>query len=151
MMNDPRRENLRALSTILDTRYEFMGVRFGLDGLIGFVPVIGDFVTTVMSLYIIGQAAALGCSKPTLVRMGVNVAVESVLDMIPLLGNFFDIFWKANIKNMALLEHHLMNPKSTTASSKTFLILLTLGLIGLLFLSGYLALELFRQILSWLE
>ena len=148
---DPRRENLKTLSQFLDSRYEVMGIRFGLDGLMGFVPVIGDFVTTLMSLYIISQAAALGCSTSTLIRMVINVAIESILDMIPLLGNFFDIFWKANNRNMVLLEYHLLNPGQARASSRIFLVVMSLTMIGLLFASGYLALSVFRQILTWLE
>src|SRR4051812_43277029 len=108
-------DQIRSLSQTLDTRFEGpMGFRFGLDGLIGLIPGAGDLVTTGLSLYIMIQAALLGVSSATLVRMAFNLAVENVIDMIPVLGNLFDFYWKANIKNLKLIEEHLAHPARET-------------------------------------
>lgn len=147
-MIQSKKKDLQDLAHLLDTRFEFMGIRFGLDGLVGLLPVVGDFVTTGISLYIIHQAWTLGCSKATLVRMGLNVAVESVLDMIPLVGNLFDFYWKANIKNLKLLDAHLANPARVEKRSRVILFLIGVFLIGLLIGASYIAVELVSAIIE---
>lgn len=120
-MNNKKREldQLRALSALMDSKFEGpFGIKFGLDALVGFIPVLGDFLTTGISLYIIIQAANLGCDVATLLRMGLNLLVDTVVDTVPFLGNFVDIFWKANNKNISLLESHVNDPRGVTFSSR---------------------------------
>jgi hypothetical protein len=135
-----RYENLKQLSTLLDSRFEGpLGFRFGLDGILGFIPFIGDFVTSGISFYIIFQAAFLGCAPSTLTRMALNVLFENLVDMIPFLGNIFDFFWKANNRNMALIDQHMINPHRVTIKSRLILSGLFLSLFGLIVLSAYLS------------
>lgn len=101
--------DIEQLADWLDTRFRIPGLgwRFGLDSLIGLVPGIGDGVTALLSLYIMGRAHRLGASPWLLTRMGWNVAVDALLGAIPLVGDLFDLAHKANSKNMRLLLRDL--------------------------------------------
>ena len=83
------------------------GFRFGLDGLIGLIPGVGDAIGVVVSLYIVARARKLGVSRGTLVRMLANVGVEGLIGSIPILGDAFDFAFKANRRNLALLRRNL--------------------------------------------
>jgi hypothetical protein len=149
-MQSQKVSQLRKLSTLMDSQYTGpFGYKFGLDGLLGLIPVIGDFVTTAISIYIIFQAATLGCSPPTILRMGLNILIESLADMLPVVGNIFDFMWKSNNKNIDLVEQHLKNPQMTTLKSRFalgFVIVLILSVfIGSIALSVYLV----KSILKW--
>ncbi len=100
---------LDALANLLDTAFVVPGtnIRFGVDALIGLVPGIGDAVTTLMSLYIVREARELGAPRHLIARMLVNVALDGVVGAVPFLGDAFDVMWRANRRNMALLRNHL--------------------------------------------
>ena len=100
---------LDALANLLDTAFVLPGtnIRFGFDAMIGLVPGIGDAITTLMSLYIVREARALGVPRRVIARMLVNVALDGVVGAVPLLGDAFDVMWRANRRNMALLQSHL--------------------------------------------
>jgi hypothetical protein len=100
---------LDALATLLDSAILIPGtnVRFGLDALIGLVPGIGDTVTTLMSLYIVKEARALGAPRHLILRMLGNVALDGVVGVVPLAGDLFDVMWRANRRNMELLRDWL--------------------------------------------
>ena len=103
-----REANLRAYAHLLDSAVRLPGgFRVGLDGLVGLVPVIGDLVGVGLSGYLVVAAARLGIPRTTLVRMIGNVAIESTVGMIPILGDAFDFFFKANERNVRLLEREL--------------------------------------------
>lgn len=103
-----RLKRLRALSRLLDSAFTLPGgYRIGLDGIIGLIPGFGDIAGSIASSYIIIESARLGASTATLLRMVMNVLVESLVGLIPFLGDLFDIVWKANEKNMALMEKQL--------------------------------------------
>ncbi|OGR19489.1 MAG: hypothetical protein A2X81_20440 [Desulfobacterales bacterium GWB2_56_26] len=103
-----RLQRLRALSRLLDSAIPLPGgYRIGLDGIIGLIPGFGDIAGSIASSYIIIESARLGASTSTLLRMVMNVLVESVVGLIPFLGDLFDIVWKANEKNMALMDKQL--------------------------------------------
>lgn len=95
---------LDKLSNLLDTRFKFMGVRFGLDPILGLVPGIGDAAGLVMSSAIVVQAWRIGVRKRTLARMGLNMLGDSLLGAIPILGTFTDVIWKANRRNVDLIR-----------------------------------------------
>ena len=94
------------LATLLDTALVVpgTGIRFGLDALIGLVPGIGDLVSTLLSLYIVREARALGAPRLLIARMLANVAFDGVVGAVPVAGDLFDAYFKANLKNLALLE-----------------------------------------------
>lgn len=129
---EPRElERLRTLARLLDSAVQIPGTsyRFGLDALIGLVPAIGDFVGALFSTVIIFQAARLGAPKSTLVRMMANVGLDTIVGGVPLLGDLFDVGWKSNIRNVALLEAHLQRPAAARAGSRRVLVLLGGGLV----------------------
>jgi hypothetical protein len=100
---------VRWLSNLLDERYRIPGTtyRIGLDGLLGFLPGIGDTIGTLLSLYILFEAIRLGLPGTTLLRMVANIGLDTVVGTIPLVGDVFDIVWKANQKNAALLSAYV--------------------------------------------
>ena len=102
----------------MDTAFVLPGtnVRFGLDGVIGLIPGIGDLVSGAISSYLIWEARRLGVSKWVLGRMMANTLIDTTIGAIPLAGDFFDVMFKANIKNMALLRRHLERKGATRAS-----------------------------------
>lgn len=94
---------LKKLEQRLDRQFSLFGVQFGLDGLIGLVPVVGDVFTGAMGLYLILEARRLGAKRWTMVRMLVNWFLDLGLGAIPVVGDFFDIAFKSNSKNLRLL------------------------------------------------
>jgi hypothetical protein len=100
---------LDALAHLFDTAVIVPGtnIRFGIDALIGLIPGIGDAITTLMSLYIVREARELGVPRHVLARMLVNVALDGVVGAVPFFGDAFDVMWRANRRNMALLQKHL--------------------------------------------
>ena len=142
---------LKKLSVLMDSQFSGpLGFKFGLDGLLGLIPVVGDFITSFISLYILFQAALLGCGPSVILRMGLNLLIENLIDFLPIIGNFFDFIWKANNKNILLIEQHLSDPFSTTLKSR-----LTLGLVAFVILAiliGSVALTLFflKSFFYWL-
>jgi len=98
-----------ALATLLDTAFVIpgTGIRFGLDGLIGLFPVVGDMITTALSLFIVHEAYQLGAPGHVIVRMLRNVALDGVLGAVPVVGDAFDVLWRANRRNVRLLREWL--------------------------------------------
>ena len=103
--------NLQRLADWMDTAFEIpgTGIRFGLDALIGLVPGMGDTVTSLIALYIVGAASRMGVPRVTLIRMITNVGIDWLVGIVPFLGDVFDVYWKANQRNMAILRGHLGN------------------------------------------
>jgi hypothetical protein len=103
-----RLARIDALATLLDTAFVIPGtnIRFGLDAVIGLVPGIGDAITTLMSLYIVREARALGAPRLLVARMLTNVAIDGVIGAVPLIGDMFDVVWRANRRNIALVQRH---------------------------------------------
>jgi hypothetical protein len=113
----------------LDTKFEGpFGWRFGLDPLIGLIPVLGDLVTVCFSIYILLNSYLLGCSYAVFLRMLLNIFIEFVIELVPGVGQVFDFFWKANTKNLKLLEAHMNNPEKAHCQSlgALFLVFFTL-------------------------
>jgi hypothetical protein len=100
---------VEAVARIMDSMFEIPGtkVRIGLDAIIGVVPIVGDLISQVISSYIIWEARQLGISRFTMARMIANSAIDTVVGMIPFAGDAFDIYFRANLKNLALLKAHL--------------------------------------------
>lgn len=132
---DPRSlERLRRLGNLLDNSIRVPGTnfRFGLDSIIGLVPGIGDLAGGALSLYIIVEAARLGVPRPLLLRMGYNVAVDALVGAVPVLGDLFDAGFKANLRNLALVQQHADRPVASRRSSRRFAAVLAIGLFLLL-------------------
>lgn len=126
-------QDLKKIAEFLDSKFRLPGgFRIGWDGILGFIPGIGDLITNILSIYIIVRAAVLGCSPSVILRMGLNVLIDNLVDVIPVFGNFFDLFWKSNLKNLSLIERHQLNPVATTRSSKLVVTLAVIAVIATL-------------------
>jgi hypothetical protein len=128
-----RDENLDLLSCMLDTWFRVPGtqIRFGLDGIIGFIPGIGDVAGGLASCIIVLAAYFRGAPLVTIARMVVNVGIEVGVGLVPVLGNLFDIGWRANRRNYHLLERTLLTGKRDTWRDWLFMGLLGMGLMVL--------------------
>lgn len=100
---------LRQLAWLIDGAFTFPGTRFrfGLNSILGLLPVGGDAVLGAISLYIIYEAAKLGLPRRKLARMLANTAIEVAAGSIPILGDAFDMAWRANLRNLAIIESHI--------------------------------------------
>jgi len=141
-------ENLDLLSHILDDFLKIPGtsIRFGLDGIIGLIPGIGDLIGGIASCIIIAAAWMRGVSYVTIARMVANVGIEVAVGSVPVLGDMFDIAWRANRRNYALLAGSLTNPRKHTIQSWIFLT----GLCLLLAVLTLLPMLLLAWLLGWL-
>jgi hypothetical protein len=100
---------VETLARLMDSAVAIPGtnVRIGLDAAIGLVPVIGDLVSQAIASYIIWEARQLGVSRLTLARMIGNTAIDTVIGLVPFAGDAFDVMYRANMKNLALLKAHI--------------------------------------------
>jgi hypothetical protein len=98
--------DLEFLASLLDDRFQIPGtrIRFGLDAVIGLIPGVGDAIGATLSSYLIWRAHQLGASKFTLMRMAGNMAVDTVMGAVPLLGDILDLKFRANRRNVELLR-----------------------------------------------
>ena len=117
----PRLSGLRTLTHVLDDLIRIPGTRFriGVDGLIGLIPGAGDVVGGAAAAYALLAAARLGAPPSIIARMAGNILVDLLLGLLPVVGDLFDFGWKANRRNLALLERFSADPHRTHASSRT--------------------------------
>jgi hypothetical protein len=129
-------ENLDLLSHVLDDFIRIPGtsIRFGLDGIVGLIPGIGDLIGGIASCIIIIAAWVRGVSYVIVARMVANVAIEVLVGSVPVLGDMFDIAWRANRRNYALLTGSVYEPRKHTMQSWLFLGALCLVLAALILL-----------------
>ena len=126
----PRRltscEHLDYIAGLLDDIFRIPGtkIRFGLDALIGWVPGIGDAMAAIASFLIVFASWRRGVRLIILIRMVANVLLESALGAIPVAGDIFHVFWKANRRNYRLLIREKKQPGSNTGHDWTFLIII---------------------------
>jgi hypothetical protein len=122
------------------------GRRFGIDALIGFLPVVGDLVGGVLSLVVVWRGSRMGLPRVVVVRMLVNSTVDIVVGAIPVAGDAFDLWFKVNERNLRLIRRYLEDPGASTRSE--WLVLLGLvGVVAALFLAiGWLIVALLSAI-----
>jgi hypothetical protein len=102
-------QELARLAHWLDSVFEIPGIRlrFGIDALLGLLPGVGDTASALASVYILNAATRFGVSRITIARMTLNIIVDLLVGSIPIVGDIFDAYWKANRKNVELLRRHL--------------------------------------------
>ncbi|WP_107671334.1 DUF4112 domain-containing protein [Cyanothece sp. BG0011] len=122
---------LHRISHILDKAIPIPGTKWtiGLDPILGLIPGGGDIVAGVLSAYIIIESARMGLKRKVIGQMVANVLLDSLAGSVPILGDVFDVTWKANVRNIELLEHHLNYTPETKKVNPLFLFGLSLFLI----------------------
>ena len=131
-------ESIERLGWLMDDliRIPVLGWRFGLDAIIGLIPALGDTTTSLVSFYILASAVRYRVPKITLLRMGLNIAIDYVVGSVPVVGDLFDAFWKSNQMNVELLKQRAQVSASEAKEGRTsdwlFVGAIILGLIGLL-------------------
>jgi Domain of unknown function (DUF4112) len=106
LTREQRLARLDALAKLLDVAFILPGtkIRYGIDGLIGLIPIVGDLITTAISLWLVREARALGAPWHITARMLANVAVDGVVGIVPLVGDAFDVMFRANVRNVRMLK-----------------------------------------------
>ena len=113
-----RIRRLRRLARVMDSSIGIPGTkwRFGADAIVGLIPGVGDVATLVLSSLIVVEAQKMGVSRGTLLRMAANLGIDTLVGAVPALGDLFDLAFKANIRNMQLLEAELARMGQRPAS-----------------------------------
>lgn len=107
MTNDFHLENAKRIAHLLDSRFEILGVKVGLDPILDLIPVVGDMIATGLALYIIYVAVKFRLPPGKIARMIFNIFLDSTLDAIPIIGNIGTIFFRSNRMNADMLEEYL--------------------------------------------
>jgi hypothetical protein len=138
----------RALTRLLDSAARVPGTsfRFGLDPILGLVPGLGDVAGAALSGYVVLLASRHGAPATVIVRMLGNVVVDTVGGTVPVIGDLFDAGWKANSRNLALLERHLGRPEATKRASRA----VVWGTVAALVLLGLGAALLATLVVRWI-
>jgi hypothetical protein len=147
-------KQVNGLAWLLDNSIELPIIRYriGLDALIGVIPGFGDLAGLLLSSYIVTQAVRLGVPRVTLLHMLGNMAVEAVVGMVPLVGDVFDATFKANARNVKLLNQAVSNAQQGRAISKAVdtgaIVAILAALVGVIALIGALAVAAFSWVVS---
>lgn len=126
---DERLKRLDRLASLLDNSIRVPGTRWrvGIDGLIGLIPGVGDVLGALMSGYLVMEAARVGASMSLILRMGLNIVLETLVGAVPIIGDLFDFAFKANLRNVGLLRRHVVDPARARSRNR-----LVVGLTALL-------------------
>ncbi len=143
----PALKNLDTLARLMDSQFKIPGtdIRFGLDALVGLVPGAGDFSTFIVSGYMLTVLAKNGASGFVLARMALNVLIDSLFGAIPILGDIFDVAFKANQRNMKLMHQHYVEGRHRGSAWKVVVPIL---LVLLLFVAALVWAT--YELLAWL-
>jgi len=106
-------------------------LRFGLDPILGLIPGAGDALGAALAGWILVEAIRLGASRATVMRIAGNVALDAAVGAVPLLGDIFDFAWKANLRNVALLERHLTAPDHAERADRSFVWLVLVSMVAM--------------------
>ena len=133
-------QRLDKLSWLLDSSIRIPGTTrtIGLDGIIGLIPGVGDVSAGLISGYIIIKALLMGLPIFVIARMVLNMVLEGVIGVIPIVGDLFDLVFKANRRNVRLMQVYLQKPEATTSRSTGSVMIFLLVLLGVLVMSVWL-------------
>ena len=142
--DNPAVKNLDTLAKLMDSQFKIPGtnIRFGLDALIGLIPGAGDMAGFLVSGYMIAVLANNGASGFVLARISLNIIIDALVGSIPILGDIFDVAFKANQRNMKLVHEHYHEGRHGGGAWKVVVPILLILLI-LLGCIGWLAYKLF--------
>jgi len=153
MTTMPPNDSLRrvqVVATLLDEALRVPGTnfRFGIDPIVGMIPGLGDLLGGAASAYIILEAARAGAPASVLLRMTMNVGMDTLVGAVPLVGDLFDFAWKSNTRNMRLLARHVEAPAQTKRASIALVVLLLAILAGVAIGAAFLAVYVIRRLIG---
>ena len=130
-MNDTANRNARAIARILDTAITIPGtsIKVGLDGILGLIPGAGDVASAALGSLIVMAAVRSGAPTPVIARMVGNIALDTAVGTVPILGDLFDIAFKSNKRNADLLDRYTAQPVATTTRSKGVIVAIGVGVV----------------------
>ena len=139
------------ISNLLDSKFKIPGTRFrfGLDPILGLFPGVGDMTTFTISSMLIVTMAKKGVSEKVIVLMILNVVIDTIFGAIPILGNVYDFFFKANERNVRLLKKHYQEGKYQ-GSGKGIIIFTLISLVVIFFVLAFFIFKLIALIFNWL-
>lgn len=142
--------DLEALAWLMDNSIPIPGTgrRIGLDAVIGLVPGLGDLLTSGASLFVIVRAAGHGLPRITVIRMLLNLGIDLVVGAIPVLGDAFDLWFKANQRNVELFRRHAVAPSASTSGDWSFVVGVLAAGVAIIVAGIALAVWLLAQLLS---
>jgi hypothetical protein len=119
------------ISRLLDSQFVIPGtnVKFGIDPILSLIPVVGDFITYMISAALIYTMHNEGASRKVVIKMMLNSTLDAAIGTIPIVGTFFDIFYRSNEKNLRLLREHYMEGKHQGSGTGILLVILVLCLV----------------------
>lgn len=122
---------IELMSRLLDSKFVIPGtrIRFGLDPVLSLFPVFGDLFTTVVSGTLIYAMYTQGVSRKVAIKMVVNVTLDAVIGAIPLVGTVFDIFYRANDRNVRLLKEHYLEGKHQGAGTGLLVTIIIISVV----------------------
>ena len=124
------------------------GRRFGIDALIGFVPVVGDLVSGGIGLFVVWRASRMGLPRVVVARMLANSAIDFVVGSVPLLGDAFDLWFKANTRNLGIMRRHLERPEASTRDDWLVVAGLVATILVVVLLVGWLIVSLVSAVVG---
>lgn len=138
---------IERISYLLDEKFRLPGTnfRFGLDPLLNLIPFAGDLSGFLLSAVLVITMATYGASRKVIILMAINITLDFLIGGIPVIGQIFDFFFKANKKNIRLLKEHYEEGKHQ-GSGKGVLIIITLILLGIVLLSVFI----FVKLMQWI-
>ena len=133
-LNEEKLLRLKLLSERLDNSIKIPGTnqKIGIDAIIGIIPILGDFIGAIFSTYILYSGIKMGVSSKIVKKMATNIAIEFIIGSIPIIGDIFDALWKANKRNVELIEEATLENQENYRLNyliMTSLIIIILGLI----------------------
>lgn len=122
-MPDQKGNTEKQLAVFLDSKFRVPGtnIRFGIDPILGLIPGAGDVLAGLISLYFLIQAAMYGGKASVLSRMFLNILLDVLIGSVPILGEAFDVYWKANLRNARILDELQQNPQKTSRESRLWI------------------------------
>ena len=145
-------EHLRAISQLFDQAFAIPGTkwRFGLDALFGLVPGLGDIAGSLVAVYAMRVARSLNAPPTIQLHMLTNIALDALIGMVPILGDLFDFAFKAQTRNLALLDAHVATPHKAARRSRRGLMLIAFATVIVFSTLGALGLWLLYILFHWL-
>lgn len=129
---EPELKQLEALAKLLDNQFRIPGTnfRFGLDGIVGLIPYVGDLAGLVVSGFLLRTMVRRGAGPILMLRMLGNYALDALVGIVPFIGDLFDFGFKANRRNVAMLQQYYASGKKPVSAKWS------IALLSLLFLAG---------------